>query len=62
MKVSVRLTCDGLTRADALVDDIRRRALARLEARIAAREATGASSRGPRVVEVPVSVSTPPGR
>ena len=30
--------------------------------RIAAREATGASSRGPRVVEVPVSVSTPPGR
>lgn len=58
MKVSVRLIGDGFTRTDALVADVRRRALERLQARIAAREATGAS-RAARVVEMPPSSSLP---
>lgn len=37
MKVRVRVTGDGLARAEALVSDIRRRAIERLQARAAER-------------------------
>lgn len=40
MKVTVRLIGDGIARADALVADVRRRALERLQARIDARGGT----------------------
>lgn len=36
MKVSVRVVGDGLTRAEALAEDMRRRAVEQLEARLAA--------------------------
>lgn len=40
MKVRVRVTGDGLARAEALVSDIRRRAIERLQARAAERRET----------------------
>lgn len=58
MKVSVRLIGDGFTRADALLSDVRRRALERLEARIAARENAG-TSRTPRIVETSAQAPRP---
>lgn len=58
MKVSVRLIGDGFTRADALVADVRRRALERLEARIAARDSARAS-RTQRIVETSAQAQQP---
>lgn len=61
MKVSVRLIGDGLSRADALVTDVRRRALERLEARIAARE-NARAIHSPRIVETSAQAQPPQSR
>jgi hypothetical protein len=61
VKVSVRLIGDGFAHAEALVADVRRRAMERLEARIAARE-NARASRTARIVETSAQAQQPPTR
>jgi hypothetical protein len=62
VKVTARLNGGGFPNADALVNDVRRRAIERLEARIAAREQERRPGRAPRVVDAPTSIYTHPTR
>lgn len=53
MKVSARLTGDGFARAEALANDVRRRVIERVQARIAQRAAGTSATRTPQAIEPP---------
>jgi hypothetical protein len=60
VKIGVHVTGNGLARADALVADIRRRAIERVQARLAAREVNAGSTRAQPATGRPTT--TPPAR
>lgn len=53
MKVGVRVIGDGFARAEALVADVRRRAIERIEARIAEAREARRESNAPPVTKPP---------